>query len=67
MNDKKQVATKEKGNALATAESFEMLGSAGFDEVTTDDIAIPFLRILLTVLHKLKSVTVRMWKELSQE
>lgn len=46
MNDKKQVATKEKGNALATAESFEMLGSAGFDEVTTDDIAIPFLRIL---------------------
>ena len=46
MSENKNVTVKKEGGALATAESFEALSSAGFDEVTTDDIAIPFLRVL---------------------
>ena len=37
---------EETQNPIATYENMEELGSLGFSEVTSEDLAIPFLRIL---------------------
>ena len=42
---KNEVAVREDAN-LTVYEGFEDFGGAGFSEVTTEDLAIPFLRIL---------------------
>jgi|TARA_R110000787_G_scaffold43799_5_gene107311 hypothetical protein len=46
MSKEKEVAVKEENTAPILYEGFEEFGGAGFGEVTTDDLAIPFLRIL---------------------
>jgi|TARA_R100000995_G_C3482890_1_gene125164 hypothetical protein len=48
MSESKQVATP-KDNAVAVYEGFEEFGGEGFSEVTTEDLAIPFLRILASM------------------
>jgi hypothetical protein len=45
MAESKQVANS-KTNAMAMYEGFENYGGEGFSDVTTEDLAIPFLRIL---------------------
>ena len=45
MAESKQVANS-KTNARAMYEGFENYGGEGFSDVTTEDLAIPFLRIL---------------------
>ena len=42
---KTDVATQSK-QEITVYEGFEQYGNEGFSEVTTDDLAIPFLRIL---------------------
>ena len=42
---KNEVAVKE-NSALAVYEGFEEFNGVGFSEVTTEDLAIPFLRVL---------------------
>lgn len=46
--ENKEVAVKEEPKvvALATTAAFEQFAGAGFSEVTTEDLAIPFLRVL---------------------
>lgn len=46
MSKTSDIAVKKEGAAPAVHEDFEKFGGAGFSEVTTDDLAIPFLRIL---------------------
>jgi|TARA_R100000908_G_C3754578_1_gene148875 hypothetical protein len=46
MSKEKEVAVKEENTAPVVFEDFEQFQGAGLSEVTTDDLAIPFLRIL---------------------
>ena len=46
MSKTNDIAVKKEGAAPVVYEGFEKFGGAGFSEVTTDDLAIPFLRIL---------------------
>ena len=41
-----QVAVKKEGGAVAISAEFEQFGNTGFSEVTAEDLAIPFLRVL---------------------
>ena len=45
MSDGKQVAVKSSSD-VAVAAQFEEYGSAGFSEVTAEDLSIPFIRVL---------------------